>query len=148
MAERLLLRGTLCSQGVESSIHRVGTQYWEEAPSHTPTRLHVGESLYVSLYCYIAVMTLTQVANMYLTFAIVLNSEFGSTSITSYCLNAIYLTITGIQVFYFDPSPCSSYTLWETILAITRKCTDCPISCTARFSCSPCSVRRERTSRL
>ena len=48
----------------------------------------------------LVVMTLTQVANMYLTFAIVLNSEFGSGSVTSYCLNAIYLTVTGIQFIY------------------------------------------------
>ena len=45
-------------------------------------------------------MTLTQMANMFLTFAIVLNSEFGSGSVTSYALNAIYLTITAIQFIY------------------------------------------------
>lgn len=43
-------------------------------------------------------MTITQVANMYLTFAIVLKSEFGDASITTFAMNAIYLTVTGIQV--------------------------------------------------
>ena len=56
-------------------------------------------------------MTLTQVANMYLTFAIVLNSEFGSGSVTSYCLNAIYLTVTGIQVGVMVISETSSFML-------------------------------------
>ena len=45
-------------------------------------------------------MTLTQLANMFLTFAIVLNSEFGRESVTSYALNAIYLTITAVQFIY------------------------------------------------
>lgn len=98
LVERLLLRRTVRSQGVESSLHGIRTQHREKAPSHAPARLHVCESLCVNSPFFTVVMTLTQVANMYLTFAIVLNSEFGSTSITSYCLNAIYLTITGIQV--------------------------------------------------
>lgn len=45
-------------------------------------------------------MTLTQLANMFLTFAIVLNSEFGRESVTSYALNAIYLSITAVQFIY------------------------------------------------
>lgn len=104
MAEWFLLRRTVCSQRVESTLHRIRAQHWEKAPPHSSTRVHVSESLF-RLYPFpTVVMTLTQVANMYLTFAIVLNSEFGSSSITSYCLNAIYLTITGIQVFLITDS--------------------------------------------
>lgn len=104
VAEWFLLRRTVRSQRVESTLHRIWAQHWKKAPSHSSTRVHVSESLF-RLYPFpTVVMTLTQVANMYLTFAIVLNSEFGSSSITSYCLNAIYLTITGIQVFLFTDS--------------------------------------------
>lgn len=75
-------------------------------------------------------MTLTQVANMYLTFAIVLNAEFSSSSITSYCLNAIYLTVTGIQFIYAlgnDPRDNKeiyrlSYIVYGALLMFTMFC--------------------------
>lgn len=76
------------------------------------------------IYYSFLVMTLTQVANMYLTFAIVLNSEFGSGSVTSYCLNAIYLTITGIQVGNGIECESSSFMLLEMIHEITRRFID------------------------
>ena len=69
-------------------------------------------------------MTLTQVANMYLTFAIVLNSEFGSDSVTSYCLNAIYLTVTGIQVGIIIICENSSFTPLAMIHEIIKRSID------------------------
>ena len=69
-------------------------------------------------------MTLTQVANMYLTFAIVLNSEFGSGSVTSYCLNAIYLTVTGIQVETVVICDHSSFMLSAMIQEIIKRFID------------------------
>ena len=73
-------------------------------------------------------MTLTQVANMYLTFAIVLNSEFGSGSVTSYCLNAIYLTVTGIQVETVVICDHSSFMLSAMIQEIIKRSIDYRIS--------------------
>lgn len=76
------------------------------------------------------VMTLTQVANMFLTFAIVLNSEFGKESVTSYVLNAVYLTITAIQFIYAlgnDPRDDKqvyqiSYIFYGVLLLFTMFC--------------------------
>lgn len=88
------------------------------------------------------VMTITQVANMYLTFAIVLKSEFGDTSVTTFVMNAIYLTVTGIQVWKHDKyMSCSLYMLLEMTHVITKKYTESHTLSMDPCSCSPCSVR-------
>lgn len=84
-------------------------------------------------------MTLTQMANMFLTFAIVLNSEFGRESVTSYALNAIYLTITAIQFIYAlgnDPRDNKEvyqicYIFYGTLFLFTMFCCFLNLSLTA-----------------